>query len=78
MEEPQIAQKMPFVMDVEPGTYAWCRCGRSATQPYCDGSHKATSFTPIVQKIEQKVKVAWCGCKHSQNAPFCDGTHKTL
>lgn len=78
MDEPNIAQKKPYVMEVEPGTYAWCACGLSQNQPFCDGSHKTTSFKPVVEKIEDTQTVAWCGCKRSGQAPFCDGTHKKL
>ena len=78
MAEKKIAQKAPFVMEIEPGNYAWCACGHSQNQPYCDGSHKGTGITPIVEKIEETKKVAWCGCKHSGNGPFCDGTHRNL
>jgi len=74
----KIAQKAPYVMEVEPGTHAWCACGRSASQPYCDGSHKGTGFKPVVEKIEESKKVAWCGCKQTGTPPFCDGTHKDL
>jgi len=78
MSEPKIAQDKPFVMDIDPGTYAWCACGESDDQPYCDGSHKGSDFKPVIEKVEESKKVAWCGCKHTGNAPFCDGTHTDL
>ena len=78
MEEPKIAQNSPIVMDVEPGTYFWCSCGHSTNQPYCDGSHKGTQFTPIKEEVTAAKKVAWCACKHTGGAPFCDGAHKNL
>ena len=78
MSDPKIAQKSPYVIEVEPGKYAWCACGRSANQPYCDGSHKVTDIRPVIVEITEKKKVAWCGCKHTGNKPFCDGTHKRL
>ena len=78
MEKPEIPQKQPFVMDVEPGTYAWCACGKSANQPYCDGSHKGTEFRPVIEKVSEPRKVAWCGCKHTGTPPFCDGSHAKL
>ncbi len=78
MEEPKIAQKAPYVLDLEPGTYYWCSCGRSNNQPFCDGSHKGSEFTPEKVEIEEKKKVALCGCKHSKNGAFCDGAHAEL
>jgi len=78
MTEPKIAQKSPFVSKVSPGPYWWCACGGSKTQPFCDGSHKGTGFTPIKMEITEEKTVAWCGCKHSKNAPFCDGSHSGL
>jgi CDGSH iron-sulfur domain-containing protein 3 len=79
MSEPVIAQKGPFPVEVEAGkTYFWCACGRSAKQPFCDGSHKGTDFRPIAYKAEQAGEVWFCGCKHSADKPFCDGAHETL
>jgi CDGSH iron-sulfur domain-containing protein 3 len=78
MPEPVIAQKSPFVQKAEPGTFWWCACGRSKSQPFCDGSHKGTGFTPKKADIPEAKTVAWCGCKHSKNAPFCDGSHSRL
>jgi len=78
MAEPVIAQKSPFVQKVEPGAYWWCACGRSKTQPFCDGSHKDTGFTPKKVELSEPRTVAWCGCKHSENAPYCDGSHALL
>ena len=78
MSEPVIAQRGPYVVELEPGSYWWCRCGRSKNQPLCDVSHKATEFTPVKVEISEAGKYALCGCKRSGNKPFCDGTHNTL
>ena len=79
MSEPVVAQTAPIAADVEEGkTYFWCACGRSENQPFCDGSHKETEFTPIKYKAEKSAQVFFCCCKNTGNAPLCDGTHKTL
>ena len=78
MAEPIVAEKSPAVLELEPGTYYWCRCGRSKTQPYCDGSHQGTGLTPLEFTVDEKKKVALCRCKHTGNAPFCDGSHQKL
>ena len=79
MTSPTIAQKGPFAVPVEAGkTYYWCACGQSKTQPFCDGSHKVTSFTPRSFTAEKNDTAFLCGCKHTKSAPFCDGSHKAL
>lgn len=78
MEEPNCPQKLPYVLEVEPGTYAWCSCGRSDSQPYCDGSHAGTAFLPLIEKVEEKKRVAWCGCKKSSAGAMCDGSHSRI
>ncbi|MBP9184845.1 MAG: CDGSH iron-sulfur domain-containing protein [Fuscovulum sp.] len=78
-DAPIIAQKAPFPVEVEAGkTYFWCACGKSAKQPFCDGSHKGSSFTPVKWTAEETKKAFFCGCKHSAKAPLCDGSHKAL
>lgn len=78
MSQPEIPARAPFVMDCQPGKYAWCACGKSRKQPFCDGSHQGTGLAPRIEVIGEARKVAWCGCKHSKNAPFCDGSHSRL
>lgn len=78
MSKPKIAQKAPYVMDVEAASYFFCTCGESSNQPYCDGKHKGGTFRPMKVDFPEPKKVAWCGCKNSNNLPFCDGSHSQL
>lgn len=78
MENPKIAQKAPYVMDMKAGTYYFCTCGESTNQPFCNGAHSGSEFTPQAVQIDEDKKVAWCGCKNSSNGGFCDGTHAKL
>jgi mannose-6-phosphate isomerase-like protein (cupin superfamily)/CDGSH-type Zn-finger protein len=79
MSTPLVAQPKPFLITVEGGrTYFWCACGRSATQPFCDGSHQGTGITPRKFVAPRTEEVLLCGCKRSCDAPFCDGAHTNL
>lgn len=77
MTSPTRASDMPFAIEVESGKkYFWCACGKSAKQPFCDGSHSGTSFTPVIYTATENKKIFFCGCKVTKNAPLCDGSHK--
>ncbi|MDJ1182510.1 CDGSH iron-sulfur domain-containing protein [Roseofilum casamattae] len=78
MSDPVIADKKPAILTLEPGNYYWCSCGQSSNQPYCDGSHAGTQFTPMAIEITETKQVALCNCKYSENKPFCDGAHAKL
>ena len=78
-EEPVMAKKGPFAVNVEEGkTYWWCACGLSKSQPFCDGSHKETAFLPVKFVAEKTGMVAFCGCKRTGNKPRCDDTHFSI
>ncbi|MCP5208015.1 MAG: CDGSH iron-sulfur domain-containing protein [Hahellaceae bacterium] len=80
MTEESISPQMsPYVVSVEAGKkYFWCACGKSAKQPFCDGSHKGSGISPVAYNAEKAAQVYFCGCKKTQKAPLCDGTHKKL
>ena len=78
MNDPIIAQKFPAVQKTEKGIYYWCVCGGSKAQPFCDGSHKGTLFSPLTVEVKEDKTLAWCQCKHTKNPPFCDGSHKNV
>ena len=78
MSEATIAQKAPYAVDLEPGDYYWCSCGHSKNQPFCDGSHQGTEFTPEKFTINEKGTYYLCGCKRTSDKPMCDGTHSKL
>ncbi|HVS77422.1 MAG TPA: CDGSH iron-sulfur domain-containing protein [Steroidobacteraceae bacterium] len=79
MADPVIARPKPCLVKLERGrTYFWCACGRSALQPFCDGSHRGTGLGPRKLVAGRSEEVLLCGCKRSCGAPFCDGAHTNL
>ncbi|GGI98302.1 glutamate synthase [Shewanella hanedai] len=77
MSKPIIADNKPTKVELTKGQeYYFCACGKSQSQPFCDGSHAGTSFKPKAFTAEQDGDTFLCACKHTANAPFCDGSHK--
>lgn len=75
---PGRVQGGPFVDQCPPGKYAWCQCTRSASYPYCDGTHRGSDATPLKITLDKECCVVWCACGKSNNKPFCDGSHSRL
>ena len=79
MQKGQVAARAPIKVSVEAGKdYWWCACGRSASQPFCDGSHKGSEFCPVKWTAEADGDKWFCACKQTDGQPFCDGSHKRL
>lgn len=78
-KKPVIAQKSPIPVELKKGeTYYWCTCGRSTNQPFCNGAHEGTGFSPMAFTAEKDGTAYLCACKHTGTPPYCDGTHDKL
>ena len=66
---------MPIPMELEPGNYLWCSCGKSKKSPLCDGAHKGLNQKPHKFSITTKQRAMLCNCQHTNKPPFCDGSH---
>ena len=78
-EKGKIAGNKPIALEVEAGKdYWWCSCGHSKAQPFCDGSHKGSAFTPMQWSATESKRVAFCTCKHTETQPLCNGAHKAI
>ncbi len=79
MDQPKVAGTQPIQVELEAGKkYAWCTCGLSTNQPFCDGSHTPTNFKPLVFTAEESKTAYLCCCKQTKNPPYCDGSHKNV
>ena len=79
MNNAKVAGKSPQMEQLEEGkTYAWCACGKSENQPWCNGAHMESEFTPKVFKAEESKAAAMCMFKQTKNPPYCDGSHMSL
>ncbi len=78
MSEPVIAGRRSIKLDLPPGNYEWCACGRSQSQPFCDGSHAGTDFRPVSFAVDVRKIYSLCACKRTLTPPFCDHAHRSL
>lgn len=78
MSKPDCPQTFPYAVELETGDYWWCACGKSKSQPFCDGSHKGTDFEPVKFTITEKKTYSLCGCKQTKAPPFCDSSHNKI
>lgn len=74
---PKVTADFPAMVTLEAGNHAWCTCGLTSKGPFCDGSHKGTTFRPQILQVDAPTECALCQCKKTSNAPYCDGSHNS-
>ena len=71
--------KEPVDVAVEEGeTYWFCRCGKSKNQPWCDGAHSGSAFSPMEWVAPKSRTYKFCACKLTDKAPICDFSHDDI
>lgn len=80
MDKPIMKSKKPIKVEVVEGKhYAWCACGRTKREVFCDGSHKKLDgIEPVIFKAKKTGEVKLCQCKLTKTPPYCDMTHKNI
>lgn len=69
----------PQVVDLAPGDYRWCACGRSQRLPFCDDSHAGSDIEPLRFRVVEGTGLLWlCRCGRSRERPYCDGRSHNL
>jgi CDGSH-type Zn-finger protein len=77
MEKSEKERPMPIEVDLKKGEkYYWCTCGKTADEPFCDGSHVGSSFKPLEFTVEKDRRAFLCSCKETKKPPYCDGSHE--
>ncbi len=77
--EPKVPMKSPCKVGlIEGKRYAWCKCGRSSRQPWCDRSHAGSGLGPMVFRARRTADTKLCGCKKTKHPPYCDGSHRDI
>ncbi len=75
-QDPIVVDLKPTKVELEKGQeYYYCACGKSASQPFCDGSHAGSGIVPRAFTAAETGAAFLCQCRQSSNPPFCDGTH---
>ena len=79
--DPIVRALTPLRLEVVEGkTYFWCACGRTTTEPWCDGSHKATTIRPVKWVAPKSGTASICVCRATRRPGrvLCDGSHAAV